>query len=94
MGNYSIRKTDARERLYENLRDATGENTTAGALDVAASYYLQMAGDNPGVPNGAVKELMEVATEEGSVTPEQIAVILGTDELPVTYSHEFDVGRE
>lgn len=73
--------------------DATGEGTKSGSLDVAADYYLKMSGGNPAVPNGAVPALMEQAVEEGSLTPDEIADILDTDELPVKYSHEWSTGR-
>ncbi|ELZ22392.1 hypothetical protein C475_17808 [Halosimplex carlsbadense 2-9-1] len=89
-----IRLTDARERKYTNLEDATGESTRSGALDAAADYYLRMAGGTAAVPTGAVETLMQRATEKGSVTPEEIAEILGQPELPVEYSHEFSVGEE
>jgi len=35
-----IRATDERERRWERLKEATGESTVAGALDVAAKHYL------------------------------------------------------
>lgn len=38
-----LRMNDRRERRFEYLQQATGENTKSGALDVAADYYLSMA---------------------------------------------------
>lgn len=46
------------------------------------------------MPTGAVKELMERAVEQGSVTPEEIAEVLGTDKLPVEAETEWSVGPE
>lgn len=40
MANYSLRKTDEREQRFQRLREATGESTTAGAIDVAVQHYL------------------------------------------------------
>ena len=35
---------DRRERTFEYLQEATGENTTVGAIDTAMQYYVRMAG--------------------------------------------------
>jgi len=83
---------DKRERRYERLEEATGENTRSGALDTAADYYLRQAGGTTASPTGAVEELMSTAIEQGNVTPQEIAEILGCRELPVEYSHQWDVG--
>jgi len=88
-----IRSTDKRKREWNHLQEATGESTVAGALDVAANYYLEMAGGTMAVPNGRLEELMERADEQGSVTPEEIADILDIDELPVSASTEWSVGE-
>lgn len=87
-----IEATDARERKWENLKEATGEGHKSTALDAAADYYLKMAGDTTAVPVGAVEELMERAVEEGSVTPEEIAEELDTEELPVEAKMNWSVG--
>ena len=89
-----IRTTEQRERQWDALQEATGENTVAGAIDVAVTYYLAMHGDNMVAPTGAVPELMERATEQGSVTAAEIADVLDVDELPVEYREEWDYGRE
>jgi len=89
-----IHDTDKREREWEMLQEATGEATTSGALDVATNYYLKMRGDNAAAPTGAVEELMQLAIDEGSVTPDQIAEVLDVDEFPVEYEREWSVGRE
>ena len=40
MANLSIKKRDARQARFRRLLDASGENTLAGAIDVAVQYYL------------------------------------------------------
>lgn len=85
--------TDSRERRLANLLEATNENTKSKAIDRAADHYLKMAGDTTAVPTGAVEQLMERAVEQGSVTPDEIAAILDTDELPVRAEIEWSVGR-
>jgi hypothetical protein len=89
-----IHDTDKREREWEMLQEATGEATTSGALDVATNYYLRMRGDNAAAPTGVVEELMQLAIDEGSVTPDQIAEVLDVEEFPVEYEREWSVGRE
>jgi len=89
-----IEATDVRERKWENLKEATGEGHKSTALDAAADYFLQMAGGTTAVPNGRVEELMERAVEQGTVTPEEIAEILDTDELPVEAEVSWSVGQE
>lgn len=89
-----IEATDARERKWENLKDATGEGHKSTALDTAADYYLKMRGDTTAVPTGAIVQLLDYATEQGSVTAEEIADILDTDELPVTAETSYSVGEE
>lgn len=87
-----IQSTDARQRRWESLQEATGESTKSGALDAAAQFYLKMAGDSAAVPVGALSELMAAAEERGSLTGEEIAEILDTEELPVDYSTSWGVG--
>lgn len=88
------RMNDRRERRFEHLEEATGENTTAGAIDTAAQYYLRMAGGTGAYPTGLVEELIQLAIEEGSVTPQQIADVLGCEELPISYDREWSLGVE
>lgn len=52
-------------------------------MDQAADYYLRMRGDTTAVPKGRLTELMSAAKSRGTLTPEEIAEILDTDELPV-----------
>lgn len=89
-----IEATDVRERKWENLKEATGKGHKSTALDTAADYYLKMSGGTTAVPTGAVAELMERAVEEGSVTPEEIADVLDTEELPVEAETSWTVGTE
>ena len=88
-----IHDTDKREREWKMLQEATSEATTSGALDVATNYYLKMRGDNAAAPTGAVEELMQLAIDEGSVTPDQIAEVLDVDELPVEATTSWSVGE-
>ena len=88
-----LRMNDRRERRLENLLDATGENAKAKAIDRAAEYFIKMAGDTTARPTGAIEELMERAVEQGSVTPEEIAEILDTEELPVEAEITWSVGE-
>lgn len=88
-----VHMNDERERRLENLLDATDENTKSKAIDVAADFYIQMAGCEA-VPTGAIEELMQLAVDEGSVTPEEIATVLDTDELRVEATTEWSVGDD
>lgn len=81
-----INKTDERERLWETLEQTTGEGHTSQALDKAARYYDRMHGDTAAVPTGVLDKLLAEAHDQDSLTPEQIAEIVTTPELPVTYS--------
>ncbi|WP_423745111.1 hypothetical protein V5735_03540 (plasmid) [Haladaptatus sp. SPP-AMP-3] len=74
------------------LLEATGEKTKSKALDRAAEFYLQMRGDTAAVPNGAFVELMEKAEKQGSVTAEEIAEVLHTEELPVEVQTSWSIG--
>jgi len=89
-----IQSTDERKRRWEHLQEATGESTTSGALDVAAKYYLRMAGGTTAIPTGALEELLRAAEEQGSLTGEEIAKILDTEELPLEYKTEWGVGEK
>jgi len=93
MGNYSIRKTDGRERRFERLREATGENTTSGAIDTAARFYLAMGAVDVGRRVGKYNELLSTAQEQGSLTGPEIAAILDTPQLPLDANNTFTVGE-
>lgn len=89
-----IKKTDTRERKWENLKEATGKGHTSQALDVAADYYLRMVGGNEAYPHGAVDDLLSKAEDEGSLTAEEIAEELDTPQLPVEYETSRQVGPD
>lgn len=89
-----IQKTDARERKWEYLKEATGQSTVSGALDAAADYYLKMRGDTTAQPTGSVPELIRRADQEGSLTASEIATILDCDELPVEHESRWSVGAD
>jgi hypothetical protein len=82
-----IKSTDDRERLWEDLREATAEGHTSQALDTAARHYVRCRGNTTAVPTGTYAELLAAARDADSgLGPEQIADILDTDELPVAAS--------
>lgn len=80
-----INMTDQRARLYDHLLEATGENTKSKSIDEAARFYCQMHGDNGVAPTGELDELMQQATTQGSLTPQEIAEIL----TPIEYEQEY-----
>jgi hypothetical protein len=87
-----IQSTDTRERLWEDLREATDHGHTSQALDTAARHYIQCRGDTAAVPTGTYAELLAAARDaDGGLGPEQIADILDTDELPVDVSTTTDI---
>jgi hypothetical protein len=89
-----IKTTDDRERLWENLCEATGEQARSKALDRAARYYLRMCGGVAAYGRGDIQTLLDAAEEEGSLTASQIATILDERELPVSYDTHSSVGPE
>jgi hypothetical protein len=79
-----IKTTDTRERLWEQLRNATDHQHTSQALDAAARYYVRMYGDSPAQPTGVVDELLNAArAADGGLDEQDIAEILDTPELGV-----------
>ena len=89
-----IQSTDIRKQKWENLKEATGENTVSGALDAAADFYLKMRGDTTAQPKGRVPELIRRADQEGALTAGEIAEIIDTDELPVEHESHWSVGSD
>lgn len=84
-----IRATDERERLWDDLQEATGYGHTSQALDAAARYYVRMYGDSPAQPTGVVDELLNAArAADGGLDEQQIAEILDTPELGVAVEVE------
>lgn len=79
-----IQSTDERERLWENVREATGHGHTSQALDAAARYYVRMHGDTAAHPTGVVDELLDAArAADAGLDEQEIAEILDTPELGV-----------
>ncbi|WLW38198.1 hypothetical protein [Halorubrum spindle-shaped virus-BLv25] len=89
-----IRDTNRRTRELENLKEATGEATKSGAIDVAVRFYLEMGRVDYGHSVGAFNELMETATEQGSLTAPEIAAILDSEYLPLEASASYSVGSK
>lgn len=90
-----IRLPDRRERLYDELQDATGENSTSRALDEASETYLQLVGRNHvETGDGALGALLSAADERGGLRAEEIAEILSDHDLPVEFQPaEWSVGE-
>lgn len=79
-----IQSTDERERLWKDLREATGHGHTSQALDAAARYYIRMYGDSTAHPTGVVDELLDAAcAADGGLSEAEIAEILDTPELGI-----------
>ena len=89
-----IQKTDARERRWQYLREATGKGHTSAALDEAATYYLRMSGGTDAYPNGLLEELIARAEENGSLTAAEIVDVLDCPELALAYESEWSVGDD
>ena len=88
-----IQKTDARERRWKYLREATGKGHTSAALDEAANYYLRMRGGTDAYPTGLLEELLSAAESRGSLTGDEIVGVLDCDELELEYSSQWAVGK-
>ena len=89
-----IETTEDRDRLWENLCEATGENARSKALDRAARYYLRMCGGVAAYGRGDIQTLLDEAEAQGSLTAPEIAAILDERELPVTYETTSSVGPD
>lgn len=73
-----IRATDERRELWEELKQATGESTKAGALDVAAAHYVDDLRNKRRVADEIEPRLLEkLSTEAMSITVEKS---VGSDE--------------
>jgi hypothetical protein len=88
-----IQKTDARERRWQHLREATGKGHTSAALDEAANYYLRMRGETDAYPTGLLEDLLSAAESRGSLTSEEPVEILDCDELKLEYTSRWVVGK-
>lgn len=79
-----IRATDDRQRLWDDLEEATGHGHTSQALDAAARHYVRMYGGTAAQPTGVVDELLDAARgADGGLGEREIAQILDTPELGV-----------
>jgi hypothetical protein len=90
----SLRMSESRERRLDDLQEALDENTKSKAIDKAARFTVRMRGGTTAVPQGAIAELLERAEDQGSVTAAEIAEVLDTDEIPVQYESEYQVGND
>jgi predicted DNA-binding protein len=86
MGRTSIRLTDAREQRFDDLQAATGAGSRTRALDIAAEHYLADLKNK--------RELMSRLADGERLSPNEIAAILSTPELPVAFEASADVGSE
>ena len=89
-----IESTDDRQRLWENLLEATDQSAKSKALDDAARYYCRMRGDVAGYGTGKIEELLEAADDRGSLTASEIAEIFSARELPVGYESRVSIGNQ
>jgi hypothetical protein len=87
-----IESTDERQRLWENLLEATDQSAKSKPLADVARYYCRMRGDVAGYGTGRIEGLLEAADDRGSLTASEIAAILDTRELPVEVETEVRAG--
>jgi hypothetical protein len=87
-----LRMNDERDRRLEALLEASGENTKSKTIDSGAKYYVRMSGGTGAVPDGKLAELVQLAEQQGSVTPAEIADVLDTEELLVVWESNWSVG--
>ena len=80
--------------MWKHLKEATGKGHTSKALDQAVRYYLRMHGSTHAYPTGVIDEVLDIAEAEGSLTAQQIAELLDTDELPVEYDMRRSIGEQ
>jgi len=88
-----IETTESRQRLWDNLVEATDERARSKAIDKASRYYLRMCGGVAAYGRGSIQELLDAAEQKGSLTAPEIAEILDERELPVSYETKSDVGE-
>lgn len=87
-----IESTDERQRLWENLLEATDQSAKSKALDDAARYYCRMRGDVAAYGPGKIEELLRAADDQGSLTASEIAEVLDARELPVEVETNIRIG--
>lgn len=88
-----LRMTESRERRLDDLQEALDEKTKSKAIDKAATFTVRMRGGCSGVPQGQIAELMKLAEELESVTPEHIADVLDIQEVPLGCETRWNVGE-
>jgi len=88
-----IQKTDARERKWKYLKEATGESTVSGALMRPRTTTSKCVGTRQ-PSRGCVPELIQRADQEGSLTAAEIVEVIDTDELPLEYRSTWTIGDE
>lgn len=72
--------------------DVFDANKTQAVLE-ACVFAARMRGHNDvELGSGILEELMDAATERGSLTPEEIAEIVSTDQVPVEAETSWRVG--
>lgn len=82
---------NARKSTVAAACDVFDCNKTQAVLS-ACRFAAKMAGNNSVRPrDGNLADLMEVAESEGSVTAEQAAELLTTDEIPVSASLDWGI---
>jgi len=86
-----LRMPDSRQRRIDDLKNALDEATASKAIDQAAEFTIRMRGDTTAVPTGALDELMQLAIDQGSVTPAEIADVLDTPQISVEYESNYAV---
>lgn len=87
-----IEATDERQRLWENLLEATDQSAKSKALDDAARYYCRMRGDVAAYGSGKIETLLRAADDRGSLTASEIADILDARELPIEVETDLRIG--
>ncbi|WP_435145902.1 hypothetical protein [Halobaculum sp. P14] len=84
--SFRWRLSGRRDVLLDDLEACTDQNTKAKALDDACRAYLRLVGGNAVEPGrGVIGELLAAAEDRGGLSAEEIAEIIATDELPLTY---------
>jgi hypothetical protein len=81
-----LRTDERRDRILEDAQAALDESTKSEAIIKSCKYVARMAGGTTAIPEGKIAQLLAAAEEAGSLTGEEIADILDTEEIAVDYS--------
>jgi len=90
---YAVREraaaVDGMREVFEAVDEIrlSAEETDAEVILRTLRYYRKMH-------EKVIPELMDRATDQGSVTAREIAEVLDVDELPVEYTEEWSYGRD